>query len=64
MFVISTSALFLRTGIAPKWLAYFGYVVGLGLFIIPTIRDRVGAGFPIWVFIVSVTVLVRRFDFR
>ena len=64
VFVISTSALFLRTGIAPKWLAYFGYVVGLGLFIIPTIRDRVGAGFPIWVFIVSVTVLVRRFDFR
>ena len=24
VFVISTSALFLRTGIAPKWLAYFG----------------------------------------
>ena len=60
IFVISTSTVFLRTGVAPRWLAYLGYVFGVGLFIVPLIIEPVGLGFPLWVLIVSVTILVVR----
>lgn len=60
IFVISTSTVFLRTGAAPRWLAFVGYAVGLGLFIIPLIIEPIGLGFSIWVLIVSITILVVR----
>ena len=60
IFVISTSTVFLRTGVAPRWLAFLGYVMGVGLFLFPLIIEPVGLGFPIWVLIVSVTILVIR----
>jgi hypothetical protein len=60
IFVISTSTVFLRTGVAPRWLAFLGYVMGVGLFIFPLIIEPVGLGFPGWVLIVSVTILVIR----
>lgn len=60
IFVISTSTVFLRTGAAPRWLAYLGYVFGVGLFIIPLIIEPLGLGFSVWVLIVSITILVVR----
>ena len=60
IFVISTSTVFLRTGVAPRWLAFLGYVIGVGLFIFPLIIEPVGLGFPVWVLIVSITILVIR----
>lgn len=60
VFVLSTSTLILRTGVMPKWLAYFGYVIGLTLFVTPLIIQPIGLGFPAWVFIVSVTILFSR----
>ena len=44
----------------PNWLAYFGYVMGLALFVTPLIIQPIGLGFPAWVFIVSVTILFSR----
>lgn len=57
VFVLTTSTLILRTGVMPRWLAYFGYVMGLALFVIPLISQPIGLGFPTWVLIVSVTIL-------
>ena len=42
VFVLTTSTLILRTGVMPKWLAYFGYVMGLALFITPLIIQPIG----------------------
>ena len=60
VFVLTTSTLILRTGVMPKWLAYFGYVMGLALFVTPLIIQPIGLGFPAWVLIVSVTILFSR----
>jgi hypothetical protein len=60
VFMLTTSTLILRTGVMPRWLAYFGYVMGLALFITPLISQPIGLGFPAWVFIVSVTILFSR----
>lgn len=60
VFVLTTSTLILRTGVMPKWLAYFGYVMGLALFATPLIIQPIGLGFPAWVFVASVTILFSR----
>ena len=60
VFVLTTSTLILRTGVMAKWLAYFGYVIGLALFITPLIIQPIGLGFPVWVLIVSVTIVFSR----
>ncbi len=60
VFVLTTSTLILRSGVMPKWLAYLGYVMGLALFITPLIIQPLGVGFPVWVFVVSVTILFSR----
>lgn len=60
VFVLTTSTLILRSGVMPKWLAYLGYVMGLVLFITPLIIQPLGVGFPLWVFVVSVTILFSR----
>jgi len=58
LFVISTSTIFLRTSVAPRWLALAGYAFGVALFIVPVVSKPVGIGFPAWVFVASITVLV------
>jgi len=60
LFVMSTSTIFLRTSTAPKWLAFVGYAFGVVLFVVPVVARPVGVGFPIWVFVASVTVLVTK----
>jgi hypothetical protein len=60
VFVITTSTLFLRSRILPRWLTIAGYLTGLALFIVPLIVEPVGLGFPIWVFVVSVVVVLHR----
>ena len=57
LFVLSTSTIFLRTNVAPKWLALIGYVFGIALFLVPVVAKPVGIGFPVWVFVASITVL-------
>lgn len=60
LFVLSTSTIFLRTKAAPKWFAYVGYAFGFSLFFVPVVATPVGLGFPIWVFVASITVLVTK----
>ena len=60
LFVMSTSTIFLRTSTAPRWLAFIGYAFGIALFAVPVVARPVGLGFPIWVFVASVTVLVTK----
>jgi hypothetical protein len=60
LFVLSTSTMFLRTSVAPKWLALAGYAFGAALFIVPVVAKPVGIGFPVWVFVASITVLVTK----
>lgn len=59
-FVLSTSTLILRTEMLPKWLAYFGYIVGFVMLIIPMVWEPTGLAFPLWVLIISVTLLVSK----
>lgn len=60
VFVLSTSTVFLRSKRFPRWLAFLGYAVGLAMLIVPLVVDYVGIAFPIWVLIVSITILVVR----
>jgi hypothetical protein len=60
VFVITTSTLFLRSRVLPRWLAIAGYLIALAMFVVPLIVELVGLGFPIWVFVVSVVVLFHR----
>ena len=60
VFVISTSTLLLRTRTMPKWLSFLGYLIGVCLFVIPTIFQFLGIGLPVWVLIASITILVLR----
>jgi len=60
VFILTTSTLVLRAKVLPNWLAYFGYAVGLILFVTPLVAMPVGIGFPAWVLIVSITILFSR----
>ena len=57
VFVFTTSTIFLRSAVLPRWLAFFGYALGVGLFAMPLISEPTGIGFPAWVLVVSVTIL-------
>lgn len=60
VFLFSSSTLILRTRRLPNWLAYLGYATGVILFTMPLVSDPLGIGLPLWVLIVSVTMLVGR----
>jgi hypothetical protein len=60
VFVFSTSTLFLRTGALPKWVSYIGYLTGAVLFVFPLVFEPLGIALPVWVFVVSVVILVIR----
>jgi hypothetical protein len=60
VFVLSMSTLILRTEMLPSWLAYLGYAAGSIMVVVPMISQPVGLGFPLWVLVVSVTILIAR----
>jgi hypothetical protein len=60
VFVLVTSTLFVRSKVLPTWLGILGYLVALGMLVFPLILDPLGLGFPLWVFVVSVTILAVR----
>ena len=60
VFVLVTSTMIMRSHVLPRWLAIVGYVVALGMLIVPVIFEPVGLAFPLWVFLVSVVILVVR----
>ncbi len=60
VFVFTTSTIILRSAVLPRWLALFGYVFGVILLTVPLITQPTGVGFPVWVLVVSVTILLSR----
>jgi hypothetical protein len=60
VFVVSTSTVFLRTSVLPKWIAYLGYALGLTLFVVPAAWRDIPFVFPLWVLVVSITILIVR----
>ena len=61
VFMITTSTIALYTGIAPRWLAIFGYALALLLLFGSYYISWSFAVFPIWVFLLSVCILADNF---
>ena len=60
VFVLTVSNLIVRSRFLPSWLAYVGFVVGLGMMVTPLVTRPIGIAFPLWVLLVSVVILLAR----
>jgi len=60
VFMITTSTIALQTNLTPRWLAFGGYGVAIVLLIGSYYLDWSLAVFPIWVFLVSLSILLDR----
>ncbi|MGC1951989.1 MAG: hypothetical protein WA970_05315, partial [Gammaproteobacteria bacterium] len=58
VFMIVTSTLALRTGFASRWIAFLGYALSLPLLFGSRFLDWGFAVFPVWVFLMSLHILV------
>jgi hypothetical protein len=61
VFVAVTSTVLLRERVAPRWIAFLGYAVALMLLLAIGISVWVELAFPIWVFVLSVHILLASF---
>jgi hypothetical protein len=64
VFMISTSSLFLRTGVIPRWMALLGYLLAAIMIFRLRQIDRVGwvfLFFPLWIFLVSIYILIAHY---
>jgi hypothetical protein len=59
VFMISLATIWLKTGLMPRWLVTVSYLAALALLIISEASMWITLAFPIWVLIVSVSILVR-----
>ncbi|WP_454788164.1 hypothetical protein [Mycolicibacterium lutetiense] len=59
VFMISLATIWLKTGLMPRALVYTTYLVAVTLLIAGDISMWIVLAFPIWVFVVSVLLLVR-----
>jgi hypothetical protein len=57
VFMFSTSTVVIYTGIAPRWIAYTGFLLALLLLIGSYYISWSFAVLPVWVFLISVYVL-------
>lgn len=57
VFMFSTSTILLRTSIVPRWIAFLGYGLGAVLLLSIGIIRWIPLVFPIWVFLISFTIL-------
>ncbi len=62
VFIVSASTLALRTSAFSRWLSYLGYAIALWMFFMPFLIEPLRLGFPIWVAILSIALLVRQDD--
>jgi hypothetical protein len=61
VFMISTSSLFIRTRVIPRWLAWLGVSLAAIMILRIGYINRLGwvfLSFPLWVLLVSVYILV------
>ena len=59
VFMMSTSTIFLRTEVAPRWLAFAGFLLALTLLVSIGSVQWIGAVFPLWVLLISLCILVQ-----
>lgn len=59
VFMMSLATIWLRTGLMPRWLVIMTYLVALGLLLAADISMWLTLAFPLWVFVVSIVLLVR-----
>ena len=50
----------LRSKVLPSWLAFAGYLAGAIMFVAPFVYLPLGYVFPVWVFVVSIVLLIVR----
>ena len=62
VFMFSTSTILLRTGIVPRWIAFLGYALGAVLLLSIGIIVWIPLVFPLWVFVLSVAILLQNFS--
>ncbi|MGI9613895.1 MAG: hypothetical protein ACR2QO_13370 [Acidimicrobiales bacterium] len=60
VFIFTTSTVILRSKVLPTWLAYIGYLAGVIMFLAPFVYVQLAYAFPVWVFVVSVVLLIVR----
>jgi hypothetical protein len=58
VFMISTSTVVIRTGIAPRWIAFLGFLLALILLIGSFFISWSFAVLPLWVFLISACILI------
>jgi hypothetical protein len=58
VFMISTSTLIHRTAIAPRWIAFLGYLLALIILIGSYYISWCFAVLPVWVFLISIHILI------
>jgi hypothetical protein len=59
VFMISLATIWLKTGLMPRWLVVVSYLAAVGLLIASDITMWLTLAFPVWVFVVSILLLVR-----
>lgn len=60
VFIFTTSTVIMRSKVLPSWLAIVGYLAGLLMFLAPLVWVPLAYAFPVWVFVVSVVLLIVR----
>lgn len=58
VFVMTTSTVILHSEALPRWLAIVGYGFGGVMFLAPFVSESMSFGFPIWVLLVSIVLLL------
>lgn len=61
VFMISTSTLFIRTHVIPRWIAFLGYALAALMLLRIGHLDRLGwisLSFPLWILLVSLYILI------
>lgn len=61
VFMISTSTLFIRSRVIPRWMAFLGYALALVMLLRLGHIDRMGwviLSFPLWILLISTYILI------
>jgi hypothetical protein len=64
VFMISACTMFVRTGVMPRWMGWLGYALALVLLLTLSSFSWVSLLFPVWVFAVSVYILIENLQTR
>ena len=59
--LISLGTMWLRTGVMPRWLSFVTYAVAIVLLFVTTLSLWVTLIFPVWVFAVSILILIQNY---